>query len=153
MTRSGWICLMFAISITTQDLRNPAQAQSGSVRAIFEYYDLLGTFAADCSQAASERNIYIVHRALDADQVQRDSMSGPTTRVDVSVIDSASASGPGELALSLANERRRLYVVVRVEPRRWRLIESTRENGEKLVSGGRTTDSAGEEMPWLNRCG
>ena len=145
---------MIAILIVfaTQDLRKPAQAQSGSVKGIFEYYDLLGTFAADCTQAVSERNIYIVQRVLDADHVRRESMSGPTTRVDLSVIDLASILGPAEVALSIANDRRRLNVVVRAEPRRWRLIELTRDNGEKLVSGGRTTDSAREEMPWLNRC-
>ena len=71
-------------------LRAPdAGAQESSVKAIFEKHDLLGMFAFDCSSPASKSNIYFVNRLLDAYHVQRDQMSGPTTRDRVTVIDKA----------------------------------------------------------------
>jgi hypothetical protein len=44
-------------------------------------------------------------------------------------------------------------VIVRVESRQWRFMESTRENGEKLISDGRATQGARQESPWLKKCG
>jgi hypothetical protein len=60
--------------------RNASAPTQSSVKAIFEKYNLLGTFAWDCSKPASKDNFYYVHRLLDADHVQRDQMSGPTQR-------------------------------------------------------------------------
>jgi peptidylprolyl isomerase len=123
-----------------------------SVKELFENFDLIGSFAVDCSLPASAQNQYVVHR-LNGDYVQRDTMTGPVTRSEASLIDSASESGSSEVELSMANERGRVNAALRIESHRWRLMESTRENGEKLVSGGRATGGAREELPWLNKCG
>ena len=63
-------CAPLAISA----VRVPAAwAQSGSVKVLFEKYNLLGTFAWDCARPASrENNLYYVNRLIDADHVQRD---------------------------------------------------------------------------------
>jgi len=125
---------------------------AATVKALFEKHDLIGTFAADCTSSVSEQNQYVVHR-VNGDYVQRDSMTGPATRSDASLIDTAREAGPKELSLSWANEGGRTNVVMRVESRQWRFIESTRENGEKLISGGYATQGARRESPWLKKCG
>jgi tetratricopeptide (TPR) repeat protein len=122
-----------------------------TVKGLFEKYDLIGAFAADCSQPVSAQNVYVVYRA-NGDYVQRDDMSGAAAS-DASVVDAASEAGPSEIGLSMANARERLNLVLRIDGRRWRLMESTRGNGDKLVSGGRATQGAREQSPWLNKCG
>jgi hypothetical protein len=49
-----------------------AQGQDTAVKTVVEKYKLLGTFAQDCAQPASQTNWYFVHRAIDDDHVQRD---------------------------------------------------------------------------------
>src|SRR5213594_348040 len=68
-----------------------ARAQGGSVKALFEKYNLIGTFAWDCSKPPSRDNQYFINRVVDADHVQRDLMSGPSTRHSIAMIDKAAA--------------------------------------------------------------
>src|ERR1043166_7437887 len=78
----------------------PSAAQTASVKTVFEKYNLLGTFAWDCSKPASRTNYYYVHRALDGGHVQRDLMSAPTTRDWVATLDKAAERASGEIAVS-----------------------------------------------------
>ena len=126
-------------------------ARAASVQELFERYGLLGTFAADCAKPMSRQNTYIVHRVLDAHRIQREAMSEPGKVLDTSTIDLAATTGPDSLDISLGNERRRLQLTLRVEGTRWRVMDSAREGGEKLVANGRAVDD-GSEMPWLNKC-
>jgi hypothetical protein len=142
-----------AIAVAAQESQiGAAQEQGGSAKAVLERYNLLGIFAADCGKPVSPQNPYVMHRAVDDQRVQRDTMTGPTTRTDASMIDSASVEGPDQLMMSMANERRRLNVRLRVEGGRWQLWESVDQNGQRLVSDGRIAGSAGVEMPWLSKC-
>jgi tetratricopeptide (TPR) repeat protein len=127
-----------------------AAANPVTVRQLFEKFGLLGFFAADCSVPVSEQNPFIVHRA-SGDYVQRDSMSSARTRVDAHIIDSASEGGPGEIVLSMANDRGRMDSVLRMESGRWRLVEARDANGEQVIAGGRLTAN-GAEMAWLAKC-
>ena len=74
-------------------------ARADSPKQVFERYNQIGTFAWDCSKPASKDNPYYVNRVL-GENVQRDQMSGPTTRDSVAIIEQASALGPNELSLS-----------------------------------------------------
>lgn len=140
------------VLVASHDARTgAAQAQAGSAKTVLEQYNLLGIFAADCTQPASQQNPYVMHRVIDEQRVQRDTMTDPGTRADASVIDRAAAEGPSEIIMSMANESRRLNVRLRVESNRWQLWESVHENGQRLVSGGRV-GGAGVEMPWLSKC-
>ncbi len=127
MTRCGWVwlslntCIVFAAGAWRIPV---AQAQSVSVTTIFEKYNLLGIFATDCSKPASKSNPYFVNRALGADRVQRDQMSGPTTRDTVTVIDKATPLGPNEIALSGTRDGKPAEIT-------WRI------DGNKLISSGR----------------
>jgi hypothetical protein len=80
-------------------------------------------------------------------------MVGPSTRADASLIDSVSEQGPNELDLTMANERGRTNEVIRLGEKQWRSIEASRDNGEKLISGGRALQGARTVSPWLKKCG
>ncbi len=130
---------------------SPASA-AGTVRGLFEKYDLIGTFAADCSMPVSRENQYIVHR-VNADYVQRDSMIGPSTRADASLINSAVEPALNELDVSMTNDRGRTNELMRLGYRQWRLMKSVRDNGERPIASGRATQGARMESPWLKKCG
>lgn len=74
--------------------------QSGSLKSVFEKYNLLGTHAVDCSKPVSENNWYFVHRVIDDGHVQRDIVVGPATRKFAFVFDKASPIGPNEITVS-----------------------------------------------------
>jgi len=138
----------------------PSAAQDGSLAAIFQKYNLLGTFAWDCSKPPSAQNNWYVHRMLDANHVQRDRMTGPTTRQFVIIIDRAAPLSANEIELSGTITGRvgsqdldgaPTAGVWRVEQGRLLPWEAT-VNGNKLVTNGRLT-STGLEVPWNTRCG
>lgn len=126
-----------------------SSAQAASVKEVFEKYDLLGTLAADCSQPADAKSLYVVNRAIDADHVQLDQMVGLTSRQFAAIIDKASESKPNEIALSYTIDDQRYNLVVRAEHARMRTMESARATGEKQIVGGR---DGGTETPWYGRC-
>jgi hypothetical protein len=128
-----------------------AQA-SESVKAIFEKYNLIGTFAWDCSQPPSpENNWYFVNRLLDPDHVQRDFMIGTSTRAWAAIIDQASELRPNEVAWSSIRDGQRTVGVWHVDQNRM-LQWSATSNGKDIISSGKLV-STGKDMPRLNRCG
>ena len=87
MRHSSIVCLLaLAASV--------AGAQAASVKETFESYNLLGTFAWDCGKPASKQNHFFVHRAIDANHVQRDMMDSPTARGFLVIVDKATPSKP-----------------------------------------------------------
>jgi hypothetical protein len=126
-----------------------------SVQAVFEKHGLLGTFAMDCTKAASRANFYFVNRLMDADHVQRDQMSGPTTRDAVIIIDKISEVKSNEVAWSGTRDGKPQDGVWRIERKgdsmRAQGIEATWD-GKKQISGGKWANGGGE-VPWLNKCG
>jgi hypothetical protein len=144
--------MRFVVSLALAGLVGTAHAQDTSTRAVFERFNLLGTFARDCTQPVSSTNQYIVFRPLDAERIQSDLMIGPSERARAGVIDRATALGPDEVALSgFSQEFGRSNFVYRVERNRHRALQWTREN-EKVVVDGRAVNG-GAETPWWNKCG
>jgi hypothetical protein len=126
------------------------RAQNDSVRATFEKYGLLGTFAPDCSKPPNKENVYFVNRALGSDRVQRDQMSSATMRDSVTIIDKATLLGPNEIGLSGTHGGLPTELVWRVEGNRQRGIEAT-IGGNRQFSAGRWVGN-GLETEWLTRC-
>ena len=120
----------------------PAALGQSSVKAIYEKYRLLGTFAIDCYQPASKQNFYYVNRLLDDGRVQSDVMSGATTRDFVVFIDKAEVRKAGEIALSGTREGKPVSMVWRVEADRLMSLQRVAE-GKEYGGGGR----------WVYRCG
>src|ERR1700704_6219590 len=87
-----------------------------SVKAVFEKHKLLGAFAWDCSKPASKNNLYYVNWLLDGDRVQRDQMSGPTTRDWVAFLDKAAEMKANEFALSGTRDGKPTDGIWRIEP-------------------------------------
>ena len=120
---------------------------------MFENYNLLGTFAFDCSKPVSPENFYYVHRLIDPGHVQRDRMSGPTTRDYALVIDQASGVGPSQISLggSRSEGNRKgepITEIWRVEPNRI-TTEQVTISGAKVIVDGRLN---GRPVGWYNRC-
>jgi hypothetical protein len=132
------------------DLIPAARAQSGAVKALFEKYNLLGNFAWVCSEPASKDNWYYVNRLVDADHVQRDRMTGPTTRSSVTIIDKATELKPNEIAFSGTNDGKPGDGVYHVEPSRLMQWEGTIA-GERIIGEGKLL-ATGAEMKGLNKC-
>jgi hypothetical protein len=138
----------------------PTAVAQISVKAVFEKYNLLGTFAWDCSKPASMDNRYYVHRAINTDFVQRDQMSGPTTRDWVARIERAAEVKPNELAVSATFTGRTMGKDLdskpssglwRLEPNRLLQWEATID-GQKVIHDGKLV-SNGFQLPWASRCG
>lgn len=129
-----------------------AHAQETSIQAVFEKYNMLGTFAMNCTQPASKTNYYVVRRPLDAAHIQSDVMTGPTERLRASVIDRVTGLGPNEISISFTSEGYgRASNVIRVEADRHRTLEVTNDKGEKTVVDGYQVNPRGP-MPWFNKC-
>src|ERR1700693_3232513 len=78
-----------------------SSAQAASIKEIFEKHNLFGTYAWDCTKPASaDDNWYFVNRVMDADHVQRDFMSGPTTRAWFTILDKATERSANEIYVS-----------------------------------------------------
>ena len=146
----GWSALRLCAVAALAWLAAPA-AQAASVQAMFERYGLIGTWAFDCSQPASEQNPYIFYRLLDADHVGRDTMNSPTNRTNASVADFLIESNPNEVVISVKTERGRTNLTVRIERKRIRTFQSTRDSGEKVIVNGRFIERNTETL-WFNKC-
>ena len=128
-----------------------SSAQAASIKEIFEKHGLLGTFAWDCSKPASgDNNWYFVNRVMDADHVQRDFMSGPTTRAWYTILDKAEERSANEIYVSGTRDGKPTDGIWRVEQNRMLQREST--HGKKTIADGKWV-ATGKDMPWLNRCG
>jgi hypothetical protein len=80
-------------------------------------------------------------------------MISQTVRADLYVIDKVADAGAGRIALGMVNERGRIELIMQVEPQQWRVIDGTRENGDKLVSSGRGTGATRDVQAWFRKCG
>lgn len=138
-----------------------ADAQAASVKEVFEKYGLIGTYAWDCSRPPSgDNNWYFVNRLIDADHVQRDYMTGPTTRLWFSIIDKATELKPNEIVISGKITGRIAGSTVdgqssdgvwRIEANRMQQWSGT-VAGKPIIANGKQI-STGREIPWLNKCG
>ena len=123
--------------------------QPASVKAVFEKYDLFGTFALNCGRPVGRDNQYYYHKPLDGGRVQREMMSGPAARDFLVVFERASQPRPNEIAVAGTRDGRPVESVYRVESMRARVLESTFA-GRKEIAGGRFVN--GGDTPWMNKC-
>jgi hypothetical protein len=136
-----------------------AQAQSGSVKAVFEKHNLLATFARDCSQPASPDNWYFVNRLSGASQVQRDYMVGPTERQSVAMIDTAVETARNQITISgrfngksggKSYNNQPMIATWRLQGDRLQIWEASLAN-QKIIAAGKVR-ATGRDLPWLNQC-
>jgi Ricin-type beta-trefoil lectin domain len=130
---------------------------------IFDRHGLLGTFAEDCANDPSDTNPYIVHRALDAEHVERDQMKSRTVRAYAALVDSADEVAANEVGMNmvivettiLQLKDLRMRLVTRIDGNRVRLMQSGvlsgPNAGQNNIVGGKTT-SGGTETHWLSKC-
>ena len=141
-------CLAGVVALTVAS--SAAPAQTGTVRAMFEKHNLIGIFAFDCSKPVGRDNRYFVHRPLGDGQVQRDMMSGPTTRDFAVIWEQATELRLGQIALTGTRDQQPLTSTYQIEANRMRVLEST-VAGKKEIAGGRFS-AGGWDTPWAYRC-
>ena len=142
-----WIVRVVCFAAVTA---TASAAQSASVKEIFDKYKLFGTFAWNCGKPASKDNLYYVNRSLDALSVQRDQMSGPTTRDAVTILDRASEIRASEITVGGTRDGQPTEGLWLLEPNR-QLGTEVSIGGKKVISDGKLL-STGREIPWLNKC-
>jgi hypothetical protein len=148
LTRS----ISLAIAAVSATILAASSAHAASVKEIFEKYNLLGTFAWDCTKPPSaDNNWYFVNRLMDADHVQRDFMSGPTTRAWFLILDKAAETSANEISVSGTRDGKPTESIWRTERNRMLQWDAT-QDGKKIITGGKWV-TTGKDMPWLNRCG
>jgi hypothetical protein len=127
------------------------QTKGASIKELFEKYDLLGTFAQDCGKPVSgNSNWYFVNRLVDGDRVQRDLMTGPTTRQFVTFLDRAEERDGHEIFVSGTRDGTPVDGIWILEKGRMRQWEASR-GGRKEIVAGRYV-SSGVMLPWLFKC-
>jgi hypothetical protein len=129
-----------------------ANPQNGSVKAIFEKYNLLGVYAQDCAKPPKAvENWYYVNRLIDANHVQRDLMESETTRTSMTIIDQARENKPNEIFIAGTRDNKPTTAIWRFDKDRmvqWKAAHA----GEAIISGGKWLKT-GTSMPWIARCG
>jgi hypothetical protein len=141
------ICIVVALCVIAA-----AGAQAASVQALFERYGMIGTWAFNCSQSASEQNPYIFYRVVDPEHVARDTQNNPTDRINASVAEFLVESNPNEVVIVVKTEQGRTNLTVRFERKRMRTFQSTRDSGQKVIVNGRFTANDAETL-WYSKCG
>jgi hypothetical protein len=145
------LCLDTAMDRRVRCTRvDDSAASADSPRQLFEKYSQIGTFAWDCGKPASKDSRYYDNRVLEGNRVQRDQMSGPTTRDSVTIIEQASALGQNEFSLGGTRDGEPIEATWRAEQNRQIATEVT-IGGKKVISGGKLTGN-GREVPWTIRC-
>jgi hypothetical protein len=145
------LALLLVFGSACPGFAQPAVPQDGAVKAIFEKYDLLGIFAADCRKPAkSVDNWYYVNRLVDANHVRRELMGSPTTVTSVTMIDRASELRPDEIAVAGTREGKPTTGVWRLDKNRMLMVSAT-FGDQQLIAGGKWVKT-GADMPWVSRC-
>jgi len=153
---------LFQASDASAAQATPAPS-SHSVQGIFQSHGLIGTFAEDCKQDPGDSNQYIIHRALDADHVERDQMKNRTVRSYAAVVDSAEELTANDIAMNMTVTETaiaplkdlRMHLVTRIDGNRIRLMESGALSGPNAGStnifAGKAANGGGETR-WLTKC-
>ncbi len=128
-------------------------ARAASVQEVLEKYNLLGTWAWDCSKPADAKSNWVfVNRMVDANHMQRDFMKNATERAWYSVVTEATAIGPTELRVAGTRDGQRTDAIWRVEGTRMIQWEAS-QGGKKIIANGRYVSGNSAEVPALNKCG
>jgi Caspase domain len=141
----------------------PAQAvavHAASVKDIFQKYNLIGTFAQDCSKPPTvqtptdgrPQNWWFVNRLIDDNHAERSFMNSPTERGFVIIIDGASELQANQIRITgLRDGTISVDNVWHVDKNRtltWQGIGDTKGD----IANGKYTRT-GNAVPWLTRCG
>jgi hypothetical protein len=126
------------------------EAGAASAKDVFEKRGLFGTWAVDCARPMGPKNPHIVYRPF-ADGMRREGFIEPGRPFDVSTPQSAVEVAADELVVVWQTGEGGITNRIRLRPDEMQVIDSTRQNGEKLVVGGRRVRDD-RESPRYRRC-
>jgi len=139
------------IALVTALLLVSPGARAAAVESIVEKYGLSGTWAPDCAKPASLQNPHVVYRLSDPDRLQREIMTAPDKVYEASIALSVVEIVPGELRMAWENGGGIVTNRVRARPGQMHVIDSIRDNGEKLYANGRRVRDFAA-APLFNKC-
>jgi len=133
-----------------------ATVHAASVKDIFQKYNLIGTFAQDCSKpptpSGDRQNWWFVNRLIADNHAERDFMNSSTERGFVIIIDSAKELQPNQIEVTGQRDGTisvdNVWHIDTNRTQTWQGIGDTKGN----VANGKYTQT-GNDMPWLTRCG
>jgi hypothetical protein len=128
-----------------------AQAASGAIRE----FGLLGTWAGECSQAASPANNHATYAAAASGAIQLRYQSGEGYEESIYDIVEAKLIAPDRLSMRqvlAGNDKVTLDIVLMKEKDRIRIWSSAFPDGTPLVEDGVLTTATGRETRWMARC-
>src|SRR5262249_11443500 len=92
----------------------------------------------------------IFYRVVDPEHVARETQNGLANRVLVGVADFLVESNPNEVVILVKTDVGRTNLTVRLERKRMRTFQSTRDTGEKVIVNGRFTGREVETL-WYSK--
>jgi hypothetical protein len=133
----------------------PALAQGPSPRDVLRDFGLLGTWATDCDQPASETNFYAVYAGTPDGNVRRTyyNTADREKAYNVYVITRAIRLPADQLSYKQKGpgDEDKIDVILMKDGNRYKIWSSVRDNGEVLVEKGKFPKS-GEDSPWQAKC-
>jgi hypothetical protein len=151
MDRFKRFFLLASVSVmfSSGGLSAPGWAQT--VKEQFEKADLVGRYAQDCAKPTTDQNLFINHVAVEPDRIRHDRYNSATNRQLSLAVDRVTPPKGNEFAFSGLAGTKRNDIALRLDGKRFRLMESAEEGGTVLISGGRYT-KGNAETPWFNKC-
>ena len=149
MIQRNWHLVLTSICVAIGLGATASAALAQTVKDVFEKLDLIGRYAIDCKQPNTDQNLYIVHR-LEGDRVRREQFTGPNNRQFSMLVEQARQSKPSEITYTGQREDGRYTSIMRLDGKRMRVMESTKEGSGGVIAGGRLTN--GRDVPWFEKC-
>ena len=141
--------LVSAIALVT--LPATSGPSAASVADIVRKYGLTGTWAPDCTKPPDRTNPHLVYTLLDSGHLQRETKIVPDKSIDVSTTLAIVEISAGELMMSWKTSEGGITNRVRATQGQMQALDSTRDNGEKLVVNGRRPRDD-SEVPTFSKC-
>jgi hypothetical protein len=145
---------------TTMVLAAVAGAKAQSVSQTLAEAGLIGTWATDCSQPASNNNYLTVYAIKSASVVSRTYYDGPSHVFNNYKIVSAKRLAPGMFAYTQVWDFNgkpakasgdRVDVVVNIVDGKFQIVSSQGSDGDYFVLD-RKFPGSGADSPWQHRC-
>ena len=135
------------------------QAAAQTASEILRDFGLLGTWAYDCSQPASDENYYSVYAALENGHVTRTYFDGPNHVYNSYVIERARLRDDGYVWYEQFDRKRNddfrhMQVIVDRSGDKYRVVYSKNIGGDTLIDDAISLkgEDAGKQKRWSYRC-
>jgi hypothetical protein len=153
-------CLVAALAMASVEMASVETANAQSVASTIADFGLIGTWAADCAQPASQSNYLTVYAIKPSGEVSRTHYDKPDHVHDNYKITSAKRQAPDmllyeqvwDLESSPADVAgNRMQVLLNMANGKFQIVSSQGSDGSFFVKD-RKFQVSGDESPWQSKC-